>query len=520
MNSVGKILGVTLAGIVSLGCPAGATTTDPGVEAGISVEALYNLAEEFRRNGASPENLQESARIHADLVERGHAPSMHSLALAHFRGQGVELDRERAVELLRAAVAAGNIESRVWLGRALMVIGGHGEEAYRILSMAVVDGMDGAEYHYALGHVESRFEALSNPEFGVELLSRLSAEGNPSATYELATAYRRGTGTPVDGSRARLLFGSLVVAGDAQSAERLAEMLRDGEGGPQDLARAEALFASAFENGRASAGLKLAGVLLEVDRPAEARAILVTAAEQESVDAQLQLALGDISGAFGAASRAQEGQEMLEMLVESSDPFTANRLARQALRAELPKALDLEKIAATLDEAAQAGDGRSAERLVRLLRILPDWFENSLQRRSDALAAHGSLMAQRIYFDESVRAILETERGRQAGALVVELLADADPQGFEAGLLAAFATSRNGYVYLLQSELRRKGVYSGQLTGLADRATLSAVMGYCRDHGLSALCAQGPLRKDVASALAVALSAPEANARVEPSSDG
>ncbi len=472
----------------------------------------YRLAEALRLNNTVPGDVTRGMALHNELMNAGYAPSMRRMAIAHFYGTEAELDRGRSIALLRQAIRRDDQDSRVWLGRVLLAVGGYPEEAYEVLTRATADKLIGADFHLAVGHARRGYGEKSDPALGIEILSRLSDAGNPAATFELATAYRQAGGTVGDPAKARVIFQGLVDAGNAKAGEELGEMYRDGVGGTADPEHAARLFAWARENGRSNATGKLTNILLTMGRPSEARDVLADSAANGEKAARLELALGDIGGKFGTASDPVAGKAALAEFAANPDGDTAYRVAQFVRLQTLPEGVDVTEIAGILEASAASGDGRSAEALLRLLRQRPEFIANALDRRLSVLETHGNTLRSKAFVEETMRILGETTSNASGGPEAVKLLASADADAYQSGLTAAFQTNKNLYVYILQTEMVERGLYSGDIDGVARGSTMRAIGALCQSGGFGRTCAAGPLGSDAAKALATYLGAQRAEA--------
>lgn len=478
-------------------------TAGEGAEA--TFRAYYDQAEMLQENVGVPSDVERGLEIHKELAEAGYAPSMYQLGKAYYYGEGADADIATAVRYFDDAVTAGDTNAMVWLGRSLLESDGGAARAFEVLNKAATLGIAGAEFRLGLGHVNGMFGEFSDPQAGLEILRKLHAAGDGSATYALGLALRSGGNVEPDPAEARQLFLALAELGHAKSAERLGEMMSLGEGGAIDADGAAKYFELAWLNGRESAALKLADALIAANRGPEAREVLVAAAGEGSEDARLNLALGDVTGAFGTASDPVQGSVELAALTDPPSRRTADQLAKYVLNNGLPAEVDLNVVVEALETAASDGDATAAVRLLRLYRQRPDLFPDAVARREAALEAYGPLMSSRAFVGESIRLIGETSYGRQAGEIMADILQNADAEAVQRGLFAAFQSDRNAYVYLIQGELTERGLYSGRLNGIADAATIRAILAYCAKLEITDVCAAGPLRKEVAKAFSSAI---------------
>lgn len=479
------------------------TVDDIGDEA--TIKSFFDEAKLLQKNVDVPADVESGLAMHKRLAEAGYAASMYELGKAYYYGEGVGKDIARSARYFENSVGAGNSDAMVWFGRVQLETDGGSERAYYILRVAVTLEIAGAEFRLGKGHVDESFGDLSDPAAGLEILRRLAASGDSSATYVLGIALRNGGDFEADPVEARRLFLMLADQGHGKSSERLGEMMSLGEGGPVDLEAAVDQFNLAWHNGRPNAALKLADTLVAAQRSSEARTILEIAVVDGSDDARLELALGDVNARFGTASDPDYGSAELREMTRPPTKRVADRLAKYALNNVLPVEVDLDLVVGTLEAEASNGDASAALRLIRLYRQRPDLFLDAVARRKAALDDFGSLISSSEYVREEIRLIGETTDGSFAGRIIANVLKDADPDDIQRGLFIAFQADRNAYVYLVQNLLRERGIYKGRLNGLADQATIRAIMNFCAQHNFTDLCSAGPLGKEAARALSSAL---------------
>lgn len=475
--------------------------TDPEI-----LQDHYRLAEALRQNNYVPEDVERGIALHQELAKADFAPSMRRLAIAHFYGEEAPLDVGYSAALLRKAVGLGDQDSRVWLGRVYMSLGDRPQEAHTLLANAAADGLPGASYQFAVGHVRRAFGDVSDPALGIEILTEVAESGDPKAIFDLASAYRQVGGALGNPEKARAMYQGLVDSGDPKAAEELGEMYRDGVGGNPDPEHAARLFTWAKNNGRAGARTKLTEVLLTLGRPEEARNVLVESIEAGQIDARLELALGDLGGTFGTASRPDEGRAALSEFAADPDPATALRVAQFVRIQTLPDGIDMSEIANILEASASTGDGRSTETLLRLLRERPEFIPNASERRVSLLSAYGETLRPKAFVEENVRMIGETTGNASGGPEALQILNNTDPESYRAGLIAAFQANRNMYVYVLQAEMAERGFYGGGIDGIARGQTMRAIASLCRAGGFTGTCSSGPLGLDATRAIAGYLS--------------
>jgi hypothetical protein len=80
------------------------------------------------------------------------------------------------------------------------------------------------------------------------------------------------------------------------------------------------------------------------------------------------------------------------------------------------------------------------------------------------------------------------------------------PKPVTAEQLSGLATDHpNAYVYFVQDFLAGRGTFKGTADGQLKAATIKALMAYCREHGIEAVCGSGPLTPGSVAAVAGAV---------------
>ncbi len=161
-----------------------------------SNEAMYRLAEAYRRGIGVPTDAVGAVELYRVSAEHGDVRSMFALAVCCERGIGRVSDMAEAVRLYEQAAAAGYAPAQNNLGGC---------------------------YEHGMGVPTDRAVAI-------EWYTRAAEADLPEAICRLASCYERGMGTPFDPKRASSLYERAVSLGNAYAAYRLGVWRQLGTG--------------------------------------------------------------------------------------------------------------------------------------------------------------------------------------------------------------------------------------------------------------------------------------------------
>ena len=302
----------------------------------------------------------KAAQWFAKAAAQGHAVAQRELGYQLERGLGVELDRDRGVELLRAAHRAGDGRASYLLGTlyAKGKIGwGFGRtaraaELYR--AAAAAGDVDG---QFALGDLLYRGDGVTRDMArALDLFLRAARQGSAKAQHNLAVMYAKGEGVPENQAEAIYWLRRAAAQRIAQSRFLLGARYVEGQGVPRDRYHGYVLIAFAAgeldPGAQAWLAAKLAAIPKSVqDAPESApatadvvRLCLVTAA---LLDHQNARRICRIAADRGSALSA----------------FMVGRFHDLGIGGGRDRATAL----AYYEQAAQAGDVRARAALARML---------------------------------------------------------------------------------------------------------------------------------------------------------
>ncbi|WP_162178897.1 tetratricopeptide repeat protein [Thioclava atlantica] len=322
----------------------------------------------------------------------------------------------------------------------------------------------------------------ADPQRGVTLLERAVKAGDGRARTILGKHLLGGWVIPRDAARGRELLEERVAADDPDAQTALSQFYLYGTGLPKDWTKARALAEAAAKAGKGEALWKFGEMLMWSERdPQAAQAALERAGELGEAGAWATLAEGAMYGFLGgrSTSRAKFAGYAAKARAAGNDRIEVLDAIRQmwgiTLRASGPKTIE------RLTEAADAGNGEAAHYLVALLRD-----GNQLNIRKDRPAAQAALDKYKTLFTDGdyERYALSIEAARRrdpAGLAAMAERVQAEPGALSGdGAKQLYAANPNLAIYLIQQDLKKQGLYSGPLDGLAGKRTIRGMARVCR----------------------------------------
>ena len=182
------------------------------------------------REGVAAYAAKDFVRAQQELTpeaERGDAVAQYFLALLYLGGQGVPIDKPRAVRLWRSSAEAGFVHSQAMLAMALF----RGEGTARDVGEAVVwyaraaeQGDPPSQLQYGRALMFGAGGRPPEPSAGAAWVRRAAEAGNTEAQNFLAAMYQQGNGVPKDWQQA--YFWSLLASVDGDpSTSRLRNLV-------------------------------------------------------------------------------------------------------------------------------------------------------------------------------------------------------------------------------------------------------------------------------------------------------
>jgi TPR repeat protein len=451
------------------------------------------------------------------------------------RGEGIGKDTAAGLALITEVADAGSVNGLMLLGD--LHDGGPG---------SIADDLPKALQYYrraassddprallALGDTLSKFDPDHEDGTGaIGAYERAAMQGSTDALLRLGDLFSGGRIVAINLSRAFVYYQRAGEAGSRSGQLRVAEMLARGQGASQDIEAGLRLVRHLAE--KESRALLVLGDLLSrgdagsIDGKAAVHAY-EAAAEAGLTDAFLRL--GDLYREGAVVGRRDRlAVDYYRRAADAGNPYGLYALGMFYLDSSIGSP---EEAWALLDQAESAGIPDVT--VVRADDLLASGDDGAALDLLGEAAAGGNLAAQlrliEIYRDgagsirkdeaQARRHLADFKARSDRGAWLHEtLLLDAafyDSSSYEgifasAGELAPRSresllrrllnVNPNAYVYLVQSQLQRLGLYSGPKSGKLGRTTIEAVNRYCALKRVEQLCRPGPMSSQTARIMA------------------
>ena len=426
--------------------------------------AMISMGDLFR-NGAStfPPATDKAMALYTQAAALGNAAGSRRVADMYFNGEGVDSDPAAAVQMLEELGTKGDTQA-----------------------------------YLALAEYNLRGEIIPlNVISAIDYLEKAVAAGNATGLLRLGDLYRVGaTGLVPDATKALDYYNRAVEAGAAGAERYLGNLYLDLTQPFANPSRGIELLKAAAARGDAAAAIRL-GDLYSVNDLVQAdydtsKAYFEMALGFGASNATIDLAKALVAGPLANRHR-DEALTLLTGAVESGLPGAAAELARLQLAGTFP-GHGLDGVLTMLLDTARNGDGESARYLLQLYRegyglvLQPDRAaaENLLSSLEPVLGVEG-VAVERIYLaapngsgNENLKTIYDefSKLKRPSGIQVLRYLR---------------MSNAHAYVYIVQTRLKERGIYSGPLHGLLDTGTIAAMRTACQAIGAARTCDAGPL---------------------------
>jgi TPR repeat protein len=423
-----------------------------------------------------------SAVADATAISAEDAAALMARAWALQTGKGAPKDIDKATELFWQALEAGDTSA----AGALVATG----YAYR-----------------------SKGASAESMEKGFAVFQKLASAGMDEALIPLAYAYRSGKGVERDPVKAVGLLQQAADAGLPDAFIPLALSYQHGQGVSADLDSATAVIARALAaNVEGAADLLVAvGYSYQQRKTAEddikAFGAFTAAANAGASGALMPLALAYQSGRGAEKDEVRAGG-LLKQAVDAGidDALVMLGLAYMSasgLPKDLDKAVSLFKQAAAKKVDGAGGALVAAAYAMQSGKSDPGNYSGAVEV-FEAAAALGVAdayypLGQAYRRGKGVR----TDRDQ-----ALQWLTKAAEAGKPGSGVALKSLDANAYVRYIQVQLIGMGLLDGPPTGIANRATIRAILGYCRARSIQADCAAGPLTGKAAEVLVQELAKP------------
>ena len=284
-------------------------------------EAAFKLANFYMFR----DNEQNTIRYYEKAVEQGHTKAMIGLCNCYLSGYGVEMDRDKSVNLIRKAAELGDAEAQGILGRVyLKGLPGSSVEAdlaefVKWCRKGAEGGDPDAQWNLA-GCYENGLEVEKNLSEAAKWYLMAAEQGSAEAQYRVGMCYYTGQGVDRDILSAMLWFTYASDQGHIDAQTQLAYCFESGQGANQDDEKAVKLYLAAAEQGGAVAQRQLALFYYHGDHVdqnfEEALKWWNMAVEQGFADAQADLGYIYANGECGVKQDMKKARKMYKLAAE------------------------------------------------------------------------------------------------------------------------------------------------------------------------------------------------------------
>ena len=437
-------------------------------------------------------------------AESGDSEAQRKLGEALFFGiGGVEQDKDSGLRLLEQAASGGNIAAKASLGKILFE--GHflpadHKRGAHLLEEAVAAGNKRAQTTLAVALLWGLY-LEADPARARTLLDQAVKNGDAEALRVLGEQLVGGWVFDQDVASGLPMLENAVAEGDAKAKVVLGSFLLHGTRLKRDRTRAMTLFEEAAQSGNGEA-LELLGTMLmwSERNPTLAESYLRRAGELGRGSAWTTLAEGAMYGYLSGKSRAKykgfaekardAGEARIEVLEAHRRMWGIN------MRASGPQVIE------GLEQAAEAGNKEALKFLISLvrngnnlnIRKNPEQARAYLDRFSGLLTPTEVAQFSMTIDAAKVKIIPEYKK------LAAQFFGHPELKSFRFGK-DLYAANPNFAMYLLQADMKRKGIYAGRLNGLATHRTVRALLRECRTLRDTRGCEDTVFRPDVIGAL-------------------
>jgi TPR repeat protein len=477
-------------------------------------EALLRLGDLYFGGSLVPADFARAFSYYQRAANTGSSTAKLRIGEMLVRGQGVEQDIERGRALVREVAESGNPKALVVLGN-LYSAGDHSA----IDATAAADAFEKAvalgdsEALLLLGDLFSEGEIVAVDmarAFGY--YERAAAAGSDTAKTLVAAMTVRGEGTVANVDRGLDTLRTLADAGNAGALVALGDIYARGDAGSVDAAAAISLFEKAAAIGSTQALMRLGaafsyGVIVRADGK-RAADYYRRAADAGAIEARFALARGYTENGFDGVASAAEGIEILEEFAKAGMPDAVSALSDCYLYG-LGVSRNPNRAVAMLEESMRNGNLEAALDLVdmyregRMDRGMRLIRQNLSLARSYLDKIKERLSYSRLAYEEG---LLDAAGGRRTETYqrIYDDMGILPPSLRSAMVRDLRTVNPNAYVYLVQSQLEKRGSYQGKKSGVLDGSTVRAINEYCAQRGAKDLCRFGPMSGPTAELLSFA----------------
>ena len=213
-------------------------------------------------------NFNAALPVLQEAADAGNARALNILGAAYEDGHGVVKDTRKAIDFFERAAKAGEVRASYNLG-SLFTFGSGDVSAD--LARATREFQTAADQNYppaitALGQLQELAEP-PNHDAAADWYEKGHDAGDVVGTANLAHAYLKGRGRPVNWIKARVLYTEAAARGYPRAFNDLGVMHEDGYGVHMDQLTAFSFFKQGVDRGYPKAGVNLAELIIAARFP-------------------------------------------------------------------------------------------------------------------------------------------------------------------------------------------------------------------------------------------------------------
>lgn len=206
---------------------------------------------------------EEAMALFRQGIELGDAECLFQLAEMYRLGEGIEENQDEAKRYYRQAAAKGHKTARQYLDELYGVQRGNSSPIRQMnsldqLRMAASRGDAESQYQMALAYRNGTGGAIQTSSSSFYWCRKAADQGHSKAMGLLGIMYRTGFGCSPDSRQAFRFFSLAAERGDVESIFQQGEMYRLGEGTGQNAGMAAAMFELAARKGHAEGAFRTA----------------------------------------------------------------------------------------------------------------------------------------------------------------------------------------------------------------------------------------------------------------------
>ncbi|MEG3638721.1 tetratricopeptide repeat protein [Magnetococcus sp. PR-3] len=159
--------------------------------------AQYSMATLHQHGQGVTKDLQQALYWWEKAAQQGHVLAQFKLGTAYMHGTGSLIDLDKAVFWLKKAAQQDMAQAYLHLGSIQFQRTQKQQQALPYLRKAADLGLAQAQYLFGVLYQTGKI-GQKNPEQAFQWFKKAALQAHPKAALQVATAYRKGQGTPKD----------------------------------------------------------------------------------------------------------------------------------------------------------------------------------------------------------------------------------------------------------------------------------------------------------------------------------